>query len=141
MLIIKTVMTEVRYNLQSHARAASLPESTPQKYPLGDFPLSPVETITCSGCRQDTAATTTPQLLYSEVVRVRSLQAQDVFGEKPSMDSSTLVPVNTPISNAQKNSPEVKNEPSGVPITPLREIPDGTETSSGRTTDCEDNGQ
>ena len=57
------------------------------------------------------------------------------------MDSSTLVSVNTLISNAQKNSPEVKNEPLGVPITPLREIPDGSETSSGQTTDCEDNGQ
>ena len=134
-------MTEVRYNLRSQAQAVSLPESTPRKYTLGDFPLSPVETIACSGCRQDTAATTTPQLLYSEVARARSLQAQDVFGEKPSMDSSTLVLVNTLISNVQKNSPEVKNEPSGILITLLREIPDGTETSSSQTTDCEDNGQ
>ena len=57
------------------------------------------------------------------------------------MDSSTLVSVNTPISNVQKNSPEVKNEPLGVLITLLREIPNGTKTSSSRTTDCEDNGQ
>ena len=57
------------------------------------------------------------------------------------MDGSTLVSVKTPISNVQKNSPEVKNKPSGVPITLMSEIPNGTETSSGRTTDCEDNGQ
>ena len=134
-------MTEVRYNLRSHARVVSLPESTPRKYTPGDFPLSPVETVAHSGRRQDTATMTTPQLLYSKVARARSLRAQHVFREKPSVDSSTLVSVKTPISNVQKNSPEVKNEPSGVPITPMSEIPDGTETSSGRTTDCEDNGQ
>ena len=72
---------------------------------------------------------------------MRSLQAQDVFGEKSSVDSSMLVLVHTPVNNAQKNLPEVKNEPSGILITPLSEVPDGTETSSGWTTGCENNDQ
>lgn len=93
-----------------------------------------------SGHRQDTA-TTVPQLLYSEVARARSLQAQDVFGEKPCGDSSALVSVYAPLSNEQKNSPEVKNEPSGVLTTPLSGVPDGTKTSGSQTTDSECNGQ
>jgi len=133
-------MTEVRYNLRSHARAASLPESTPRKYTPGDFPLSPVETVARQGhCQDTTSAVIAPWLLYSEVTKARSLQAQDVLGEKSNKDSSTLVSVYT--INAQENSPEVKNEPSGVPISPLSEVPDGTENSDDRTTDSDDNGQ
>jgi len=73
------------------------------------------------------------------VAKARSLQARDVFGEKSNEENSTLVSVYT--INAQENSPEVKNEPSGVPITPLSEVPDGTENSDNRTTDSDNDGQ
>jgi len=133
-------MTEVRYNLWSHARAASLPESTPRKYTPGDFPLSPVETVTQQDhCQDTTRAAIAPRLLYSEVAKARSLQARDVFGEKSNEENSTLVSVYT--INVQENLPEVKNEPSGVPITPLSEVPDGTENSDNRTTDSDNDGQ
>ena len=57
------------------------------------------------------------------------------------MDSSTLVSVYTPLSNEQKNSPEVKNEPSGILNTPLSGVPDGTKTSGSQMTDSEYNSQ
>ena len=117
----------------------SLPESTPRKYTPGTFPLSPVEMVVQQGHCQDTSAAIAPRLLYSEVARARPLQAHDMFGEKSNKDSSTLVSVYT--INTQENLPEVKNEPSGVPITPLSEVPDGTETSSDQMTDIDNNGQ